>query len=63
MSVKWTKFRFRVWHKARLTDARVLSLAEGKEACRASNLKYNKAATLCQPPKEQDLSKINSYYQ
>ena len=45
------------------TDARLLSLAEGKESCRGSDLKYSKAATLCQPPEEQDISKINGYRQ
>ena len=44
-------------------DACLLSLAEGKESWRGCDLKYSKAATLGQPPREQDASKINSYHQ
>lgn len=44
-------------------DAHLLSLAEVKESCRCSDLKHSKAATLCQPPKGQDISKINDYHQ
>lgn len=59
---KWIKFRFNVRRKAEHTDARVHSLSEGKGTCIVSSLKYSKTATLCQPPKQQDFSKINSYH-
>ena len=44
-------------------DACLLSLAEGKEPWRGCDLKQSKAATLGQPPREQDVSKIDSYHQ
>ena len=49
--------------QAGYADACLLSLAEGKESWRGCDLKYSKATTLCQPPREQDVSKINSYHQ
>jgi len=41
-------------------DACLLSSVEGKESWRGCDLKYRKAATLGQPPREQDVFKIDS---
>ena len=63
LSVQMERSQAQRLAQAGYADACLLSLAEGKESWRGCDLKYGKATTLCQPPREQDVSKINSYHQ